>query len=65
MNECFQTPVFRGLSDSMQCAIDIQNEHAVGAVLMNAEAALRGGAITQEQMDEIVADARDAGYEFV
>jgi hypothetical protein len=65
MQECFQTPVFRGLSDSMQVAIDIQNETAVGAVLMNADAAFRGGALTKEQFDEIVADARDAGYEFM
>lgn len=65
MNQCFQDPVFRGLSDSMQCAIQIQNDHAVGAVLMNAEAAHRGGAITDEQYAELIADARDAGYEFV
>jgi len=65
MQECFQTPVFRGLSDSLQCAIDIQNDTAVGAVLMNVDAAFRGGAITQEQYDELKSDAEDAGYEFL
>ncbi len=60
-----QTPVFRGLSDSLQCAIDIQNQVAVSAVLMNICGAHDGGAITDEQFAELIADARDAGYEYV
>ncbi|MNP39612.1 hypothetical protein D3C76_1331950 [compost metagenome] len=65
MQECFQTPVFRGLSDSLQCAIDIQNEVAVSEVLLNAEAAYRGGDITTEQFDELKSDAQEEGYEFL
>lgn len=64
MNACFQEPVFKGLSDSLQCAIDIQNDEAVTAVLINADAAFQSMAISQEQFDELVADAREAGYEF-
>lgn len=60
----YQVPVFRGLSDSLQCAIDIQNAEAVTAVLVNADAAFQSMAISQEQFDELVADAREAGYEF-
>jgi len=58
-------PIFRGLSDSLQCAIDIQNQVAVSAVLMNICGAHDGKAITDEQFAELIADARDAGYEYV
>ncbi|WYW02942.1 hypothetical protein Villemi_00026 [Pseudomonas phage vB_PpuP-Villemi] len=64
MNE-FTLPVFRGLSDSLQCAIAIQNEDAVSAVLVNASAACDAGAITIKQFDELVADAQEEGYEYV
>lgn len=58
-------PVFGGLSDSLQVAIDIQNESAVVAVLINCAAAHDGGQLTDEQYAELIADARDAGYEFL
>lgn len=60
-----QTPVFRGLSDSLQCAINIENQVAVSAVLMNVCAAHDGKAISDEQFEELVADARDAGFDYV
>ena len=65
MNACFQLPVFNGLSDSLQVAIDIQNDEAIAAVLLNAEAAHRGAAISDDQWLELKADAIEAGYEFV
>lgn len=65
MNESLMLSVFRGLSDSLQCAIDIQNDEAIAAVLVNADAARIGGAISDEQFEELKADAVEAGYEFV
>lgn len=57
--------VFGGLSDSLQVAIDIQNESAVSAVLVNCQAAHAGGELSDAQWAELLADARDAGYEFM
>lgn len=65
MQACFQESVFRGMSDSLQCAIDIQNQEAIAAVLINSEAAHKGGAISDDQWLELKADAVEAGYEFV
>ncbi len=65
MQACFQQSVFNGMSDSLQCAISIQNDEAIAAVLLNAEAAYNGGAISDEQWLELKADAVEAGYEFV
>lgn len=65
MQACFQESVFKGLSDSLQCALAIQNEVAVSAVLLNAEAAHKGGAISTEQFEELKADAQEEGYEFL
>lgn len=65
MKDCFQVPVFRGLSDSLHCAIDIQNDEAVTAVLVNADAAFQSLAISAEQFAELKADAQEAGYEFL
>ena len=59
------TPVYRGLSDSLQCAINIDNKEAVSAVLVNICGAHDGKAITDEQFAELIGDARDAGYEYV
>lgn len=57
--------VFKGLSDSLQVALSIQNEMAVTAVLVNAEAAFKGGAIDHDQFQELKADAQEEGYEFL
>ncbi len=65
MQACFQESVFKGLSDSLQVAIDIQNDEAIAAVIVNAEAAYKGGAIADDQWLELKADALEAGYEFV
>jgi hypothetical protein len=65
MNDFIQLPVFRGLSDSLQVAIAIQNDEAIAAVLLNADAAKQGGAISAEHFEELKADAIEAGYEFV
>lgn len=65
MQACFQMSVFNGLSDSLSCAINIQNDEAVAAVLCNAEAAHKGGELSDDQWLELKADANEAGYEFV
>jgi len=65
MEQYQQNAVFGGLSDSLQVAIDIQNDEAIAAVLLNAEAAHTGGAISDDQWLELKADAIEAGYEFV
>lgn len=65
MEQSVMQSIFQGLSDSLTCAIDIQNGEAVSAVLINAEAANKGGAISDDQYKELVADAAEEGYEFV
>jgi hypothetical protein len=65
MQACFQVSVFNGLSDSLQTAINIQNDEAVSAVLCNAEAAYKGGELASDQWLELKSDAYEAGYEFV
>lgn len=65
MQACFQESVFKGLSDSLAVAIEIQNDGAIAAVLVNAEAAHKGAAISDDQWLELKADAIEAGYEFV
>lgn len=65
MEQYQQNAVFGGLSDSMSVGIEIQNKEAIAAVLLNAEAAHQGGAISDDQWLELKADAIEAGYEFV
>lgn len=65
MQACFQESVFKGLSDSLSCAVEVQSDEAIAAVLLNAEAAHKGGAISDDQWLELKADAVEAGYEFV
>ncbi|WYW04334.1 hypothetical protein Kurepalu1_00032 [Pseudomonas phage vB_PpuP-Kurepalu-1] len=65
MNPHLQLPIFRGLSDSLQVCISCGNQDAVSSVLVNAKAAADEGAITKEQFDELVADAREEGFDYV
>lgn len=65
MQACFQESVFKGMSDSLSVAIEIQNQEAVAAVLVNSEAAHKEGALSDDQWLELKADAAEAGYEFV
>lgn len=65
MEQYQQDAVFGGMSDSLQVAIDIQNDEAIAAVLLNAEAAHKDGALSDDQWLELKADAIEAGYEFV
>lgn len=65
MNPHLQLPIFRGLSDSLQVCLSTGNQDAVSSVLVNASAACEEGAITKEQFAELVADAREEGFEYV
>lgn len=60
----FNDACFRGLSDKLTIAIDTQNAEEVTAVLEEADAYFDGEQISIQQIADLYADARAAGYEF-
>lgn len=62
MQQCFHTSLERGMSDSMQLAIDTQNAELVYMIVGNLQAAGQQGLIDDGVAKELIADARDAGY---
>jgi hypothetical protein len=55
-----QTPVYRGLSDSLHAALDTGNREEVSLVMDSAQEAWESGAITGQQYGDLRDDARGA-----